>query len=140
MSIELPKDGGAPFQFGLPPQAAGAMSSLLARNGRMAAEALSAWQDELRSFATERMQANLDLQSAIAGCRNLTEVVALQRDWAVATTQACMEESRKLTELGASLARDGMAAWAETVQPEAAKPAPAPAPAREAPASSAAPQ
>jgi hypothetical protein len=117
MSFEMPKTttNGVPFTF--PTQAANAMNALFARQGQMAADALATWQTHLREFTNARMKANLDLQSAMAATQNPVEIASLQRDWAVTTTQAYVDEGRKLTEMSVTMMRDGITAWADAVSP-----------------------
>lgn len=117
MSFEMPKTttNGVPFAF--PTQAANTMNALFARQGQMAADALTTWQTHLREFTNARMKANLDLQSAMAATQNPVEIASLQRDWAITTTQAYVDEGRKLTELSATMMRDGITAWADAVSP-----------------------
>ncbi|MGK9169870.1 phasin family protein [Inquilinus limosus] len=94
----------------------GAGTNDIARIGETCAQASLEWQEELVGFVSTRLQANVELQKSIAGCRHVADLVKIQQDWSTAAVRAYLEEAGKLTEIAGRAARNGLASWHEAAR------------------------
>ena len=62
------------------------------------------WQEEMSRFVATRVEADLKLQQALVGCRDVGEVAAIQQEWATATARHYLDGVTRLSRFPSSLA------------------------------------
>lgn len=93
----------------------GAMEAL-AKAGQTIGEGAAKCQRELAEFLFARLKADMDMQTAIAGCRDMNDLARLQQKWATAAARDYADEGRKLAEIGTDTMRNSMASWLHALQ------------------------
>ncbi len=95
--------GGTPL--GVPDLVNGPLGDAMTRYGETCAQGLAALQQEVAGFAETRIASNQALAQKMAQCREWTELVQLQQDWARETSAAYLAESSRMTSLFSELSR-----------------------------------
>lgn len=75
--------------------------------GRACADAVLAWQQEVLRFAARRWEADLELSVALAGCRDLGDLVAVQQDWLSSAFRDYTDEGSRLARIAEQVLREG---------------------------------
>lgn len=71
----------------------------LIHTGQAYAAACLEWQQEVLRFAGSRLQWDGKVGEALAKCRTPSEVVEVQRDWAMSTAQEYFDEANRLAQI-----------------------------------------
>lgn len=91
----------------------GAMLSAFAKASQAYVDGLVAMNEEMMSFANDRMHRNAELGERLTKCGTWGDVLSLQQDWSRAAMEAYSAETAKLTELATKVQSESWAPLAE---------------------------
>lgn len=77
----------------------GSLLSVFTNTGEAYAKAWLEWQQELMRFVSSRLQWDGRVGEALAKCKTLSDVVEVQKDWAMTTAQDYFDEVSRLTQI-----------------------------------------
>ena len=69
--------------------------------------------EEISTFAKRRLDLDMELSGRIAKCKDWSEVIELQQDWARKTSEDYLSETSKVVDLASSAAKEYWAPFHE---------------------------
>jgi hypothetical protein len=93
----------------------GLLSERLGRAGEVCLKACQTWHEETTRFLTRRFERDAELATRLLGCRDLSDAMRLQQEWASAAVQDYLDQTRRVAEIAGS--------FAGTLEPGPQKPA-----------------